>query len=405
MDSESTLADARLSWHLGRHEGDPLDRLPAYGKAVISVLLPKTWSGRYLIVVLCSCLTLSTPAQQRNTAPGNPGPGLPARAQLSEQIAKLTEPPTLTNPVLKDMAAAYGFWLGQTYSIGELSKRYPNLQSKFQTPLSNFNLKYKTGLTNIERIFKTRFPSGFEKTQAAILKRLTATNLAHVSQQDALSFLQQMTDRSLNPLPSPIYETILEFTPEFINAPEQEFSEGFKKTYSTANDPAALGIDLELKYPASWKAEPGNRPNIIQMMTSENGRGLQIMNIVVLEMTPQEQAIAANADQKALLAETYANMDLKEMAPPGATFLEGKTAMLDTQPAALIYYDYTLARVDLLLTMRVMLLSTIYRGKGLTLTFLAGTELGKEETRPAVFEKFRPLFWQIANSVVLKNTQ
>jgi hypothetical protein len=79
--------------------------------------------------------------------------------------------------------------------------------------------------------------------------------------------------------------------------------------------------------------------------------------------------------------------------------------MLDTQPAALIYCDYTLTRVDLVLTMRVMLLSTIYRGKGLTLTFLAGTEPGKEEMRPAVFEKFRPLFWQIANSVVLKNSQ
>lgn len=51
---------------------------------------------------------------------------------------------------------------------------------------------------------------------------------------------------------------------------------------------------MTLSYPASWKAEPGNRPTIIQMMTSENGRGLQIMNIVVTEPDAQDKALAEN---------------------------------------------------------------------------------------------------------------
>lgn len=76
-------------------------------------IIPGLWFALYFQ------LALLTPAQELKS---NAGPGLPARAALVDKIAKLTEPPTLTNAVLKDMATAYGFWMGQNYSIDQLTK-------------------------------------------------------------------------------------------------------------------------------------------------------------------------------------------------------------------------------------------------------------------------------------------
>jgi hypothetical protein len=159
---------------------------------------------------------------------------------------------------------------------------------------------------------------------------------------------------------------------------------------------------LELQYPASWKAEAGNRSGIVQQMTSENGRGLESVNIAIGEPDPDLKDIASQLDSK-LLAEVFARIDnIKMLVPPRGTFLVGKSAMLDQAPAALVYYDLTVKRIDLVVTIRAMVLVSIYHGKSLAFTFSVGTNPGEEQTPPAVFEKFRPLFLLIANSVVLK---
>jgi len=327
---------------------------------------------------------------------------LPSREELIDEIGKLKDGPVISEALIKDMEIAYGFWIGQNHSIQQIAKRFPSLENRLKTAQFGFTRKYESGLTNIESVLKTRLSQQFPVVRSALLRKLSGLDFSGLSQRDALDYLRELSDRANNPLPSPIYETILEFTPEYISAPEEEFSEGFRKNYSTLNAPAAQGIHLEIQFPASWKAQPGDGRDVIQLMTSENGRGLEDMDIAIVDLSPDLGAVAGRLDSKSL-SELYSSTDnIRKFAPPGATFLEGKSAMLDQQPAALVYYDLSMKRVDLVVTVRGMLLETFYHGKCLALTFSVGTMPGEEQTRPAVFEKFRPLFLLIANSVVLK---
>jgi hypothetical protein len=51
------------------------------------------------------------------------------------------------------------------------------------------------------------------------------------------------------------------------------FADGFTKEFRTGGHVKSQGIDLGIEFPASWKAEEGRRPHIVQRLTSENGRG------------------------------------------------------------------------------------------------------------------------------------
>lgn len=347
--------------------------------------------------------TTSTAVIQRPAETSeNSTPSLPTRAELLDQIAKLHETPTLTNAVLKDMGTAYGFWIGQNYSIERITKKFPNLRNRFSTAEFVFNRKYQSGLQNIEKIFQARFPTEFADMRSGLFKKLSGVDFSGLNQQTALSFLQELNDRANGPLVSPIYETILEFTPAYLNSPEQEFADGFTKKYSTLNDPAAQGIHLEIRYPASWKAVTADGSGIIQQVVSENGRGLESVNIAITDPGAELKLVGSQSNPK-LLSDIYGSTDsIKEFLPPGAMFLEGKSAMVDRQPGGLVYYDLPAKRVDLLVTIRVMQLQTYYHDKVLTFTFAVGTNAGQEQTRPAVFEKFRPVFLLMANSIVLE---
>lgn len=65
------------------------------------------------------------------------------------------------------------------------------------------------------------------------------------------------------------------------NSPEAEFLSGRTQSYITKGHPKAMGIDITLKYPQSWKAEEGELPHILQDITTEYGRDSVNMMIVV----------------------------------------------------------------------------------------------------------------------------
>lgn len=132
--------------------------------------------------------TNSAVVQQPAEISGNSTPTLPTRAQLLDQIAKLNEIPTLTNPVVKDMGTAYGFWIGQNYSVEQITKKFPNLKNRFKTAQFAFNRKYESGLENIEKILQTRFPEEFADMRSDLLKKLSGVHLSGLSQQEGLSF-------------------------------------------------------------------------------------------------------------------------------------------------------------------------------------------------------------------------
>lgn len=99
------------------------------------------------------------------------------------------------------------------------------------------------------------------------------------------------------------------------------------------------------------------------------------------DLGPDLKLVAGQLNAK-LLSDVYGSIDnIKQLLPPGATFLDGKSAMVDQQPGGLVYYDLSAKRVDLVLTIRVMQLQTFYNRHRIAIRYRGAQKVAKKWLR------------------------
>src|SRR5690606_17364293 len=104
---------------------------------------------------------------------------------------------------------------------------------------------------------------------------------AALSYRDAVLFVDELEHRADGELPEEIKKTLLTFHPRYRQSPHLEMVDGFTLEYRSAGAQKAKGVDFGIEYPASWEAKEGRRPNIVQVFTSDQGRGLTTANVLV----------------------------------------------------------------------------------------------------------------------------
>ena len=71
-------------------------------------------------------------------------------------------------------------------------------------------------------------------------------------------------------------------------SPASEMTDGFKRAFRTDGSGAADGVKLSMEYPCSWLPDSGQwTEGIIQMFTSEDGRGLSSLSLGVASLPPE----------------------------------------------------------------------------------------------------------------------
>jgi hypothetical protein len=73
---------------------------------------------------------------------------------------------------------------------------------------------------------------------------------------------------------------------------------GKRATYTSTDNPKAKGVERSFDYPVSWEGEAGKRPNVVQLVTSQNGKGLELSTLLIKDIpvpvgntiTPQDVA-------------------------------------------------------------------------------------------------------------------
>ena len=168
----------------------------------------------------------------------------------------------LNKNLILDMGRTYGYYVGQTYALDSIEKKYPNLKNDVFLVKNEFDLKYLKSLKEIEKNFskhmtKKQWDEFKANTKKKIIEQL---NYDYISQQDALNFIQEVKTRATGNIESPVIETLLMFNQTYQKNPISELSDNFFQKYNSKDNPKAKGVNFTVKAPRSWKSEEANRP-------------------------------------------------------------------------------------------------------------------------------------------------
>jgi len=188
----------------------------------------------------------------------------------------------ISNASARQIAKAYGFYLGQDLSLQEIKREYPSLARMAYFAEHEFSEEFLSSLENMDKLMEERIGARWSETKPQIMATLNESyDIDAVSKEDASDFIAQVRQRAKGEMESPFLETFLAFKPEYMKNPERELLEGYTNRYSSNGSGKAKGVPFSIQYPKTWIAKSGNRPNIVQKFTSESGQGKETLMVQV----------------------------------------------------------------------------------------------------------------------------
>lgn len=320
------------------------------------------------------------------------------------------------SPKYLDMSETYGFLLGQQYALDFIKQEFPDLKLEAERVELGFSSVFGKARDRLkDDLIKTmqgHFEEYQNKMKEQIGEKLTYEN---VDVSAAQQILQEIEGRSKGNLPSPVLETLLTYN--YQNDPAREFLEGFKNKFNTGGHEKSKGLEVEFQYPKSWKAREGNRPNVIQSIRSENGRGPVSVLIMVRdfvqeagdELSKEEIEAFKTAEGSEYLADDMFTAEaLADMAHgmgmDNVHEISSKRIIIDNWPAAALNFKAEAKRLDFTLSVYNRLYITLYKNYMILLQFqMMKLPDESDEDFSQVIAKYDPLLMQIANSVVIQD--
>lgn len=292
-------------------------------------------------------------------------------------------------------AEAYGFILGQEYTLRKIENKYPHLSWEIKKTEISFNLVFGNSKRNLRKYLKNKFgEKGFRDFEKAFLdeaKQILSSQF--IDEQKSKVFLNEVENRAKGHLKKTLFETLLCF--QYLDTPHKEFIDGYIRMFRTRGHPKSKNTDWQIKVPLSWKAQEGNRPNIIQKFTNNCGDGDITFMLMVLEMP--SWLIMNNKDKD----EYYSEENMRAMINDDATvFLSFEKTKIDGQNGGILIYEQTDNKMGYTIKSHVIQYSFIYKNMVYLLNFFVTGSDQKMDIQKQT-HKYMPLIKLIANSIVL----
>lgn len=300
---------------------------------------------------------------------------------------------TTQDPLHVDLSRALTYIKGQRFSLNLVKREYPDLALYAQKADLEFKASFGNAEQNSSKVLKEILKEKYSEYLIEMEKKFeTILSSQQWNSESATNFITEVESRAKGNLPSPILETLLTY--QFMERPAEEFTRGYNRVFRTKGHPKAKSVDFQIRYPISWRAKEGERPNIIQKFRSENGRGLETVMLTVKDIgyTPTKQEIK----------ELFTERELRGMAPDGAKFISAKPIVMDNHKGGMIFFDQTGQRLDMTLTVRNLHFVTIRGRKMIFVQCMVSSPQGKETELQKRFSQFEPLFKMIANSFIIQ---
>ena len=298
------------------------------------------------------------------------------------------------------MSRTYGYYIGQTYTLDNIKKKYPNLQNEIFLIKNDFDLKYLKSIKDIEQFFTKNMSkkqwSDLQKMVKDGIKKQLNTNISY---EESLEAIQVVKARIKGDIESPVIETLLMFNPNYQKNPIEELNDKFIQTYNSKDNPKAKGVDFSVKVPKSWKSQEANRPNIVRKFTSNNGYIIEdtfIENIMIL-------VYDLPIEVKKLTSQDVT--DVCNDIPENSVLRECKATTLENLPVVVQRLKLNMKRLENSMNMEVVQYNVFYKNKMIIIQGQVGTmnEKISEKTLLERFEKFKPVINYVANSLMISN--
>jgi hypothetical protein len=293
---------------------------------------------------------------------------------------------------------AYGFLLGQEYSLNLVKVKFPNFSNRIIIAEELFNAEFGGAKEKMKDYLTNRMGDSLFKTyfNAALSKAKEMSQQIEFRDEIAVALISDVYNRANGQIPSPTLETLLYF--KYLDYPEKEFTTGCTQVFKTKGHPKSKGTDWQIKVPKSWKAQEGDRPNIIQKFTSDFGDGKQIIMLMVKDLDlPQGYKIT-----KQELTELFTEKAMKEMVDKDSKYLSFTKMTLDSQIGGMLEMEKINSRLDKKIKIRMVSFIFVRNAQMYFLQGMISTDV-LEEDLSLQMKKFLPLYKLVANSIVVND--
>ena len=275
----------------------------------------------------------------------------------------------LNQNLMMDMSRTYGYYIGQTYVLDLIEKKYPNLKNDVFLAKNEFDLKYLKSIKEIEQSFlKIMTKKQWDEIKVNIKKKIVEQlNYDYITQQESSNFIQEVKTRATGNIESPVIETLLMFNPTYQKNPISEFNDKFFQKYNSKDNPKAKGIDFTVKAPKSWKSEEANRPNIVRKIGSNNGYIVEDKFMENIMLMVFDLPIEVNSLTQQDIT------DVCNSIPENSILRECKKTELENLPVVIQRIKMNMSRLENSMTIEVIQYNIYFKNKLVMIQGQVGT--------------------------------
>ncbi|WP_125721283.1 hypothetical protein [Flavobacterium ustbae] len=278
----------------------------------------------------------------------------------------------------------YVFLKGQSAALKAISNQFPTLRSDVSAVEKRSESSFGRAAFNIEQFLQTELESSQYKLLQSEIDLLLKQQLKNPIEKEkyAKDFLKLADERLHIMTDTLLYKGIMAF--KYHDAPHQEITDGHHDVFSKANHQKAGENEFKIPIPKSWVAEEAEIPETIQQFTSFNGKGLEKIILMIIDLPDESASLILN------------EKSIKEMIPPQSKLIRSETAIIDDKPGMMIEVEESINTPTTTMKIRMLQFMCIHEQKLYCLQGSIGP-VTAERNLAVHIKKYEPLFRLIAS--------
>jgi hypothetical protein len=300
---------------------------------------------------------------------------------------------TPREPKWKQVSQAYGFILGQDYSLNRIATEYPDLAPSVRAATFAFmSTGLGDGANSLEGLLKAELGEKWPSVKTGLEKEIRSLAEKQVlTKEAAAQFVEEVQKRAKGVMSESVRNTLLASNPAYVKSPGAELSAGWRQNFSTLKHAKSQGADITIAMPLSWRKRESTRKGIVQVFRSGAGNGPILCNIMCNKILDDTDGDATPEDMK----EFFTDAALKEMVPDGATFIEGRPMTIAGAMGGMNVIDITQENLDVKMKTRSTTFSILHKKHLIQVNFLIMEpfldKMNFDEAQKAYFPTYRTI--------------
>lgn len=176
-----------------------------------------------------------------------------------------------------------------------------------------------------------------------------------------------------------------------------KFAKGERKTFSTEGNAKAKGVALAISYPDSWEPTAGETPDVVQVITSSRGFGMEVIRLECKSLGLPEGTQLKPIEQ----AKYFTAPALKPLIPADAKLITTKPALVQGRSGVILEHTRSEKRGPKTFEFYVQTYAFIQGGAMVLVHCQVGGVIGGGPPVAQRMRECKPLFDQIMKSIVL----